>query len=211
MPICHKRKFIFFHIPRCGGTSLQLYFNFHKPQHLYGARNSGDQVVTLHHLTATELKLAGLIDDETLESYFKFTIIRDPFDRMASDYIWQQDHDTHNEFSELSFDDYLQFAEHVMDNGLYFQKKHYDHFKPMIMYCVDEDQLLVDDILLLEDISTDIKRIRHQIGDMNLPEKNRSTVSYEYLRTPENMEKVYQLYAPDKALYDNVVMLKNSS
>jgi hypothetical protein len=210
VPINHKKKFIYFHIPRCGGTSLQRHFNFHKPHDFYGARNNGDQVVTLHHLTATGLKQAGLIDDETLESYFKFTIIRDPFNRMASDYIWQKNHDIHNKFSDMSFDEYLQFAERVMNNGLYFEKIHYDHFRPMIMYCVHEGELLVDDILLLEKISQGINRIKDKIGDITLLRKNRSITSYEHLRTPQNIEKAYQLYSHDKALYDNIVALENS-
>jgi hypothetical protein len=207
MPICHKNKFIFFHIPRCGGTSFERIFDFRKQEQLYGVIDSREHIVTLHHLTPTDLRKSGLVNDEILQSYFKFTIIRDPFDRMASDYLWQQVFDAHNQFAGISFDEYLQFAEQVINEGLYFKKKHYDHFRPMIMYCAHDEELLVDDILLLENIDSEVQRIKHKLGgDITLPKTNSSS-NYEYLRTDANLDKVYQLYAADKALYDSVASL----
>lgn len=109
----------------------------------------------------------------------------------------------------MTFDKYLQFAERVINEGLYFEKKHYDHFRPMIMYCVHENQLLIDDVLLVETLDADINRIQSKIGNIRLPKINPSS-DYEHLRTPENVARVYQIYAPDKALYDNIVALNQN-
>jgi hypothetical protein len=147
-----------------------------------------------------------LIDDDTLRDYFKFTVIRDPFDRMASDFYWQKRWDRHKEFADLDFKAYLNKAKGILCDGRYHEKEHYDHFRPMADYCVNDGELLVDDILLLEDIDNELIRIRGKIGVVNLPHKNRSR-DYEELRTTENIDLVYKLYACDKILYDNVAQL----
>lgn len=209
MPICHKNKFIFFHIPRCGGTSLGVYFQFHRKDQLYGVINNGKQTITIHHLTPTDLKHSQLVNDDILQSYFKFTIIRDPFDRMISDFLWQKKYDKYNIFTDMSFDDYLQFAERIIEEGRYFEKQHFDHFRPMIMYCVNNDQLLVDDILLLENIAEELDRISDRIGNVNITRINQSFSDNHHLRTTANIDKVYRLYEPDKVLYDRVASLNN--
>ena len=103
MPVCHERQFIFFHIPRCGGSSLEVFFNLMSHDALFGVRADGQRMLTLHHMPAPDLTAYGLIEDDILRSYFKFTVIRDPFDRMASDYVWQKRHDMHREFGGLDF------------------------------------------------------------------------------------------------------------
>lgn len=206
MPICHDKKFIFFHIPRCAGTSFEDHFQLKGRASLHGVKQHGDLVLTLHHLTAVDLLRTKLIDDDTLRAYFKLTVIRDPFDRMASDFYWQKRWDRHNEFAELDFRAYLNKAECIIRDGRYYEKVHYDHFRPMADYCVHDGELLVDDILLLEDIDDELIRIRGKIGAVNLPHKNASR-DYEELRTTENLDLVYKLYACDKILHDNVAQL----
>jgi hypothetical protein len=206
VPICHDRKFIFYHIPRCGGTSLESFFQFRDPDSLFGVIQHGHQTLTLHHLTAVDLRRTNSIDNETLSSYFKFTIIRDPFNRMASDFHWQQVHDAHKEFSNMNFASYLDMAENVIRNERYFEKIHYDHFRPMADYCIEDGKLLVDDILLLENIENELHRIRSKVGKIDLPYLNQSP-SYEDLRTTRNIDRVYKLYECDKVLYDNIHML----
>ncbi|MFK7829432.1 MAG: sulfotransferase family 2 domain-containing protein [Congregibacter sp.] len=204
--MCHERKFIFFHIPRCGGTSFEAYFNMHDRASLYGLHSSGKRVLTLHHLTATDLVEEGLLDDLFLKTYFKFTVIRPPFERMASDFCWQKLHDRHGEFTELSFPQYLDKAERIMRDARYFEKVHYDHFRPMTDFCIRNGELLVDDILRLDHIEVDLCRIRDRLGDVALPRLNHAR-DYSILRTRENIERVEDIYACDKLLYDNVELL----
>lgn len=211
MPICHQNKFIFFHIPRCGGTSVEAFFGLASHEQMHGLVEYDDQAVTLQHLTAYDMLQAGLIDVNLFESCFKFVIIRDPFERMASDYLWQKHHDPFKQFAEMSFDDYLQFAEHVMQEHLYFERRHYDHFRPMNEYCLHDQQLIVDDILLLENIDEEFARLQPILGRVYLPQRNATSPHYDYLRTPSNIDKVEKVYAEDKAFYDRVKLAKNQS
>jgi hypothetical protein len=204
MPVCHKNKFIFLHIPRCAGTSVEQCFNLQKVRNCYGVIQNGDQIITLHHLTGQDLLTAGLIDDDIFNSYFKFTIIRDPFDRMVSDFFWQKQYDGHGEFHDLSFMSYLDKAEQIISEGRYFKKSHYDHFRPMIEYCYKDRQLMVDDILLLDNLDQGMARIKGAIGPVALPHLNSSTGGHPTLDTAEHRRRVYEIYAPDKELFDSI-------
>ncbi|EED34256.1 hypothetical protein NOR51B_193 [Luminiphilus syltensis NOR5-1B] len=170
---------------------------------LYGIRAIEKNVLTLQHMTAPELLRAGLIDEHTLQSYFKFTVIREPFDRMASDFFWQKQHDAHGEFEDLGFTAYLEKAKRIVSEKRFFEKRHYDHFRPMTDYCINEGKLLVDDILRLEYIEDELTRIADYLGNFQLPHLNHVR-SYDELRTTENIERVHELYAGDKLLHDNV-------
>ena len=69
---------------------------------------------------------------------------------------------------------------------------------------------MVDDILLLEHLSEEIRRIRPKIGSVDLPHLNTSG-SYEELDTAHNRDLVYGLYSADKILYDKIAALKTST
>lgn len=208
MPICHDKQFIFYHIPRCGGTSFESYFKMNSRASLHGVQRMDTRVLTLHHLTGPDLLDTGLIDEATLRSYLKFTVIRDPFDRMASDFYWQKRWDTHDEFKKLNFAAYMDMAEKIIREERYFEKIHYDHFRPMTDYCLHDGKLMVDDILRLECINDELKRLRGRLGVVDLPHLNRVR-GYEDLRTPENIARVHEVYACDKLLYENVVLLRD--
>mgnify|MGYP001814597721 FL=1 len=205
MPFCHENKFIFYHIPRCAGTSVEQYFNLCNISHGYGVVHNDDQIITLHHLTPHDMLTAGLVDDDVFHSYFKFTIIRDPFDRLVSDYLWQKTHDRHGEFHDLSFLTYLDKAEQIIREGRYFEKVHYDHFRPMIEYCFRDGQLMVDDILLLHNIDQGLERVKDRIGSVKLHRINASPDDIPFLDNLENRKRVYDIYAHDKLFFDRIL------
>ena len=211
MPICHKNKFIFYHIPRCAGTSVEQHFKLHSVHNCYGLVHTKSQAITLHHLTGHDMLTAGLVDDDILDSYFKFTIIRDPFDRMVSDYFWQKSHDRHGEFHSLSFMAYLDKAEQIISEGRYFDKVHYDHFRPMVEYCFWDRQLMVDDILLLHNLEQEFVRIRDRIGSVRLSNVNPTTEDTLILDNTEYRERTYEIYALDKQFFDNIIELDQAS
>jgi hypothetical protein len=205
MPVSYSHKFIFFHIPRCAGTSMDYYYKFHCGNPLFGIKKIGNKVLTLQHLTYGDIQREQFLSDETLEAFFKFTIIRDPFSRMVSDYAWQGHHDAHNEFSGLSFQQYLDCAERIKSENLYFKKRHYDHFRPMTEYCYLDGRLVVDKILLLERIDTEIVQIKDRINLSRMLNVNSSNPDTRLLHTTENIDRVYSLYSEDKDLYDRIL------
>jgi hypothetical protein len=208
MPICFENKFIFFHIPRCSGTYLDTYYKFNEGNPLFGIREIQGRVLTLPHLTYEDVRNEGLVSQVTLDSFFKFTIVRDPFPRMVSDYIWQKNHDRHNEFRHLSFKEYLDQAERIMKERRYFDKIHYDHFRPMKEYCYSNGRMVMDDILVLENLQSGLARIKQRINLDDMPRMNSSHYNIDEFKSKENVDRVYELYAEDKNLHD--MLLQNS-
>lgn len=143
------------------------------------------------------------MEPKSVRDYFKFTIIRDPFDRMASDYLWQQRHDRHGIFRDLDFPSYLSFAKRIIEEQGFHQKPHFDHFRPMSDYCVHQNELWVDDILLLDRLDAELARLAPRLGQVNLDRANRGP-DFEFLRTSANVRQVYELYEADKRLYDAI-------
>jgi len=94
--ISHKYKLIFIHIPKCAGSSIKDYY-FDEPdvdwkvpnyKILYGW--CPKRKIHLQHATSKQLLETGLISNEHWDEYFKFTFVRNPFDRAYSDYLWIQ-------------------------------------------------------------------------------------------------------------------------
>jgi len=95
MPISHPHKTIFVHIPKTAGTSVEAVLGMHgdktdigivpyfdqinDDEHLYGKQ--------MQHMTAAQIrevvKSRGIFSD-----YFKFTIVRNPWDRLVSMFAW---------------------------------------------------------------------------------------------------------------------------
>ena len=92
--ISHKHKCIFVHVPKCGGRSVQnvfiqdsgLTWDTREPFLLRENKNLKSGPPRLAHLTYREYLDYFYISQELMDSYFKFSIVRDPYRRMESIY-----------------------------------------------------------------------------------------------------------------------------
>jgi hypothetical protein len=92
--INHTHKFIFVHIPKCGGTSVTHFMaRFSKYCDLeIGGTPLGQQLESLFfqrhglrkHSLAKEIK--AVVGQETWDRFFKFSFVRNPFSRAVSTY-----------------------------------------------------------------------------------------------------------------------------
>ena len=96
--INHKYKFIFVHIPKCAGSTMEflgkkglLGGKYNKMISGWDERNK----VYLQHCTILQFKKLYNID---VESYFTFTFVRNPWDRAVSDFkAWSRKSTPHRE------------------------------------------------------------------------------------------------------------------
>ena len=84
--ICHNKKCIFIHIPKTGGTSIE---------HSFGKVKMRGGKVKVHpktkHLSLEDYKLNHV---KEYNSYYKFTVVRNPWEREYS--LWKFMNETYN-------------------------------------------------------------------------------------------------------------------
>ncbi len=102
------------------------------------------------HMTAVDARKR--LGEQVWNGYFKFTIVRDPFDRMLSRYFWSMKARPRHrqEWGIESLDQFMRYrAEYVNENWLIYTQG---------------DKLVVDDAVRFEHFETDLARISQRIG-----------------------------------------------
>lgn len=102
MPISHKHKIIFIHIPKCAGSSIESILDIKGVNDFYtkGMNYYREQIIpkdkfslddykiclskNMQHYTF--LELSKILDNEILKTYKIITVVRNPFDRLVSEY-----------------------------------------------------------------------------------------------------------------------------
>ena len=106
--IINERKTIFIHIPKTGGTSIETHFNM---GFLYnGWHHGSNKPQCLKHDIMRDMKVKF---PEECNSYAKFTVVRNPYDRMVSwyfhlkSYVEEDGFDLEKDFT-LSFIEWIE-------------------------------------------------------------------------------------------------------
>ena len=77
----HKYKLVFFHIPKCAGVSVRRAIGIDRKSHNFPFKNVS---------TALAIDVRAQTDDEIYNDYHKFSIIRNPYERMVSLYNFRK-------------------------------------------------------------------------------------------------------------------------
>ena len=173
MRISHKHKFVYIAIPKTGSTSVRSALNDYTDITSVGDRNSP----YLHHVTADVLKKHFDEKKWNWDDYFKFTFVRNPWEREVSNYeykrkskyMWEKyKHGSKQHYQECCrlFERYPTFKSSVMDTGF-----SYDRF-----YMDDNDNDLLDFVGKCEDMQINLDFIcdKLQIPKIILEHKNKS-------------------------------------
>lgn len=81
----NNKNVLFVHIPKTGGTSISTWMQDLAPLHLQGTRTPNSMIVSPQHLTNHDVN--ALFADGFFD--YRFTIVRSPYDRMASEYAFR--------------------------------------------------------------------------------------------------------------------------
>jgi hypothetical protein len=162
-----EKKAIFIHIPKCAGISINT--------SLFGNLAGG-------HKRLDDYILIFGVEDFT--NYFKFTFVRNPWDRVVSAYFFLKkgglnEHD--RKFFENQLSQYDGFSEFVRGWLTKENIYKYHHFKPQLFFLTDKyNKVSVDYIGYFENIEADFAYIAEKIGVENQLKKENSVKRKDY-------------------------------
>lgn len=200
--ISHQHKCIFVHIPKCGGTSIEdliwpgerteadLWMGF------TSSLSNRYQTGALQHLLARYIRAE--VGNETFAAYFKFTIVRNPWDKALSQYAFMQRRDDLRAYigmeRDAEFKRYLELIE----------KRTHVQWMPQYAFVHDDNGAsLVDYIGRFEHFARDVDTVLQRIGiEGSLPHRkaapHRPAVGD---LDDEAIEMVAALYAEDIRIF----------
>jgi hypothetical protein len=177
--ISHARETIFVHVPKTGGQSVEAVFlndlglTWRERAALL-LRHNDDPArgpEKLAHLYAREYVALGHIEADMFARYFKFAVVRHPFDRVLSEYRYRaaaqakrgRTLDLDSFLADVPRDDYSDLTRHLV---------------PQVRYLDGPDgRCLVDRVLRFETLAQDIAPVFERVFGQSriLPHRNRST------------------------------------
>jgi hypothetical protein len=188
--ISHKYKLIFVHINKTGGTSIET---------LFGGIPFNDQV------TALEIQNQhGALWDQ----YFKFSIVRNPWDRMVSEYYFRKTSHIINPPKwrcpkHLRIPSNEPFKKWVLEDHDKPQSE-YIRFRSQINWLLNsEGNLMVDFIGRFEKLARDVGKVCKTIGaNLILPHYNYTHhLHYTHYYDQETKEIVAERHKEDIDLF----------
>lgn len=179
--ISHRHRCIFVHIPKCGGQSTETLFlrdvglswEQRAPLLMRPAVAGELGPPRLAHLLASDYVALHHISQDLFDAYFKFSVVRDPFQRAESTYRFLK-MDVLMSFDRYA-QEYLPAAAGRSDHLMHW------FIRPQVDFLFDGDRLLVDRIIRLENLDSEMPELARSLGvaDTDVPRIN---VSHEQSR-----------------------------
>jgi len=155
MIVSHKHKFIFIKTRKTAGTSIEAYFEKYCDKNdivtptsycvrtgEYSPRNYNG---FFNHMKPKKIKCK--IGDSVFDEYFKFTIIRNPWDKVVSRYYHKPR--SHRPVGPRNFKKWL----YSVQSKRCFRKD------TQMQYCTIGNDFILDDYIRYESMQADLKRI----------------------------------------------------
>jgi chondroitin 4-sulfotransferase 11 len=210
VPISHAHRAIFVHIPKTAGTSIEAVLGMHGDKRDIGIVPYYNQTVDcerlygrqMQHLTAQGIRNT-LNDDRVFGSYFKFTVVRNPWDRLVSTLAWSdQKWARGEELAVADFDRTLRqiYAAICGRRGRETPLSLPPHLHPQCSYLRDaQEGLLVDFVARYENLQADWEVIGSKLGvSATLPVRMKSHHRhYREYYSSDTRGMVAEMYAPD--------------
>ncbi len=200
-----KHGFWFVDIPRTSSTSIRVelgrkFGSAYGKSHVIGGKFTLPQAIP-DHLTAINMR--DLLGRDNWERLHKFTIVRNPWDRILSMYLFRKKVGYLE--TNWSFSDYV--------NRLYKANETTKEFKfhgyryGAADYLIDENSnIIVDSIIKYEDRAAGLAKVSKAIqlegmGSIKVQQANSSKKCYQDYYNPETKSMVAELYVKDIDLF----------
>ena len=211
MPICKKHNFIFVHIPKTGGTSIE------KLLHIYNYDSRKPDMDKLHghipvdksndinnplslgdiygyylqHLTLDQIKC--IISKKECSHFTSFAFVRNPWDRLVSEYIWA--------YSHLEFDDFINRVCEVVRNRILLDTENV-HFRPQYEFLNSEINYICRFEKFKQELIKLNKVLSLNVNTSLLPHEKKSIRKhYSKYYSKKSVELIEEIYARDIDIY----------
>lgn len=180
----NEKKFVFIHIQKTAGSSIAKVLS----------KDGGTKIICPQH---TFIKNCSYNKD-----YFKFTIVRNPWDRLVSWYNIIKLVGVRNNFykyilnNSKNFSEFINLTDVILDGNVNKSIS----FNQLDYISDDNGKILVDYIGKFENLNEDIKIIGERIGYVNLtiPHLNKfKHKDYRTYYTDRDIELVQEMYKRD--------------
>jgi len=200
-----KYNFIFFHLYKCGGTSVRkLLDNYEGTKSIIGGHTLPEDVKTHYYVRGKKYQ-------DKFDSMFKFTVVRNPFDFLLSVYHYAKLYETHFWHKEVEFMDFQDFPIFYL-NKIEESKRTRTHGRNEIVtlyqFITDKNnKVIVDYIAKLENIDNDMNIILNKIGVPNIimPKTNvnpANAKSYQEVYTDKTRDFVEKHFRKDLEYFE---------
>ena len=161
-----KHKIIFIHIPKCAGQSIEniflrdlgLSWKERHPLLLRPRKDNEKGPERLAHLYAEEYFKLGYISKEKYDKFFKFSIVRNPVDRILSEINFQKipKRNSKNIYGLESVEEYISKVI-KLDKFSDLQR----HISPQVKFLHDSEtnKLLVDKVIPFDYLNHEVPKI----------------------------------------------------
>lgn len=177
----------------------------------------------IHPLAAKKYEITGNISN--MKSVYKFTFVRNPFERLVSNYVNKvKNLEKNNYYKQKDYcmgilNDIFDFEEFVRRVTSIPDRWADRHFKQQYSYLYDDNgELLVDYIGKVENLSNDYLKIQQKYGLKKLEWKNKSDKeNWKTFYTEETAKLVYEYYKNDiitfgyEKIYEELLMYINTT
>ena len=194
---------LFIHIPKTAGQSIAGYFLKHlgidwedRDQVLmYENRDARKGPPQISHFTVDDYVSSGFLSRDIVDSAIKFCVVRNPWDRLWSEYnfYWRD---------KISWSDFFDLFPHMTDNHQ-TGEDHLRHIKPQCEFITPDVE-----VLRFENLRDDFNGFleRHELPDGFLPHINAGATDrpdYLQMYNRHQMNIVGQFYHRDVSAFDD--------
>ena len=201
MPISNYYKTLFVHIPKCAGTSVEKILDMSTTNEYFFGESTNLSGIYIPKEKFNEEEYTNCVNKppqhmtynemckviSNFDSLFKFSIVRNPYSRLVSEYEYVKSYGMKSTFAEL-----VECLEYEKSKRI---KLFYGHLETQTSYLENFD----GKIYRFENIQECMNDLKQYSPVTIIPHANKREYTKQYMEyyTPELLEKVQKFYVED--------------
>ena len=190
----YQKKIIFIHIPKTGGTSIEMRLGMRGKTNGFVVVNG---IAKQHYRWRNYVKELG---NDKFKEYYKFAVCRNPYTRLLSEYYWCEIPSMGHRHGQ-SFVEFLGKVEKIVKEKQFKLTKYHDHFIPQWRFVFDDEgNSKVNKIFRFEsfnEIDVFLKEKYQATGNQH----QKKSGNKKYILSDEDKNRIYTIYKKDFELF----------